>query len=195
MVNRCKIHVLIYPFCPYFAVNTGLLNGGNRNSIIMSSNDNTFDGRQQHHHQSPEFAGNYTFGEQSVMANHPLHNNHFEINTASLHPVPVAGHQEIHAEGLFNSVPTTTENVNLHSIQHNSHLGGNNLMVNNNHQSHQSHHHNHHHPQNMHHETTDLNGFSNKLLNVGPGVVGPPQYTSVIVEPPQTYQLANEYVH
>lgn len=125
----------------------------------MSNNDSNFASRQhqpqQQQHQSPEFAVNYTFGEQSSIAQQQQHHPY------GLSPI-------LHSEALFSATP------DLHGLSScdNAHLLG-------------------HHNQ-MSSSTTDLSNYSNKLLDV-PGVA-PPQYTSVIVEPPQNYQM-DEYVH
>lgn len=153
--------------------NNNLMESGNRNSIIMS-NDSGFEAHHQHH-QSPEFAVNYSFGEQSLMAGpHHHHHHHHPFET---HP----GVQSVHAESLFNS--PTNSNAH-HSLYHNQHL----LVANQ-----------------SHHQHNDLHGggstemlvegFSNKLLDHHHHQALQPQYTSVIVEPQAAYQMANEYVH
>lgn len=135
----------------------------------MSNNDSNFASRQhqpqQQQHQSPEFAVNYTFGEQSSIAQQQ------QPHPYGLSPILqsiTTGHPTIHSEALFSATP------DLHGLSScdNAHLLG-------------------HHNQ-MSSSTTDLSNYSNKLLDV-PGVA-PPQYTSVIVEPPQNYQM-DEYVH
>lgn len=79
----------------------------------------------------------------------------------------------MHSEALFNGTPQA--NLNLHGLSGDGAL----LLAHQNQMS----------------STTDLSSYSNKLLDIpGVGVVGPPQYTSVIVEPPQNYQM-DEYVH
>lgn len=169
--------------------NAVLLNNGNRNSIIMSSNDATtmpFESHphnhlhnnphqhptqdpHQHHHQSPEFAGNYTFGEQSLTTGHHHHSlhhyhhsHHSQHTFETSHGVAGGRHEVMHSEAsLFDSpISNSAAPVNL---QHNGH------------------------------HLLGHNGLHHDLSGVGGG--GAPQYTSVIVEPQQAYQMAHEYVH
>lgn len=136
------------------------------------------DSHQHHHHESPEFAGNYTFGAEALTAT-SLHYHHPHNPFETLHAVTGGGgegeqqqHQAMHSEAsLFDSPVSTSSGSNV-NLQHSHHLLG----------------HNGHHLHVHHDSRTDLSG-------VGVGGGGPPQYTSVIVEPQQAYQMAHEYVH
>lgn len=210
---ECMMLILIVHFLTeIFIFNLFLVPGNilhNRNSIIMSSNESTFDNhlhnhhhhhhhaQHQHHQQQSEFAVNYTFGEQTPLAagNHHLsshslqHESPYEVLHASAtgHEHNHHNHQSTAAEGIHSSLP------------------GGHLYTSPNSRMQQHHplqqqHHSHHSMSAGSIESHLHNGNSQGAL-VSDGlnglnrVTGP--YTSVIVEPQQTYhhQMAHEYVH
>lgn len=134
----------------------------------MSSNEAVFENLSQEHNH------HHQLGELAVnytfgdqVQASNLHQHHYQTHGNSFDGLHSVGGD--HSDGIYDG---------YHHHHHNI-LEQNNL--NNNH-LHHSHHHNHHHQLGHHHQ--DLGGS------------GAPQYTSVIVEPQQSYhQMAHEYVH
>lgn len=136
-----------------------MVNDGSRNDNTMGATETVHHQHtlhSQHHTQSPEFAVNYTFGEQTLAG---LHHS--------------GGGDQHHSFGAFHSDLEDTTMMPASSIYETGAQGSNGHL--------QQQHPSHGHPE----------AHSN-LRGTG---AGPPQYTSVIVEPQHPYQLAHEFVH